>query len=457
VRTIRVIGAALLLSIGIAGSVFSQTPPCGWDAQTGKILYDCSGGNVGIGPSSASAQSKVTVSGGVISVLPGGTQGSPNGFAYDGSYTLQLGFDGNAGTGLYAGFIQAAHWGTEWRPLLLNPSAGLNSGQVGIGTTAPPSKLTVAGGVVAVSGGTQAGFNGFSTGETTQVGYDMSAHVGFVQAANFGVAWRPLILNPNPTGEIGSVGIGTAAPAAALDVQDTSRIVGAPTTILRLSTKSGGSGSAIELAAWNDRGAPDPVAKIAGIQTSSASNAETGDLAFYVSSSGTLVQRLTLGSNGTATVYGNLNVSGNITGAAVIGAVYQDVAEWVPASTKMDAGTVVVLNPEHNNEVMPSAEAYDTRVAGIVSANPGVILGKESDSSAKIAMTGRVRVHVDATKHLVRIGDLLVTSDVVGTAMVSEPMEINGRKFHQPGTVIGKALEPLSSGRGDILVLLSLQ
>src|SRR6185503_18092285 len=105
-----------------------------------------------------------------------------------------------------------------------------------------------------------------------------------------------------------------------------------------------------------------------------------------------------------------------------------------------------VLNPEHNNEVMPSNEAYDTRVAGVVSANPGVILGKESDSSAKIATTGRVRVHVDATKHPVRIGDLLVTSGVGGTAMVSEPMEINGRKFHQPGTVIGKALEPLQSG-----------
>jgi hypothetical protein len=41
--------------------------------------------------------------------------------------------------------------------------------------------------------------------------------------------------------------------------------------------------------------------------------------------------------------------------------------------------------------------------------------------------------------------------------MVSEPMEINGRKFHQPGTILGKALEPLAKGEKDILVLLSLQ
>jgi hypothetical protein len=41
--------------------------------------------------------------------------------------------------------------------------------------------------------------------------------------------------------------------------------------------------------------------------------------------------------------------------------------------------------------------------------------------------------------------------------MRSEPMDINGRHFHQPGTIIGKALQPLQSGVGEILVLLSLQ
>jgi len=447
-RTLRTLGVALFFAAGMAGSAFGQCP--NWDAQTGKITYNCSG-NVGIGVTAP--QSTVTVSGGVISVMPGGTQGAPNGFAYDGSYTLQLGFDANTGTGLYAGFIQAAHWGTEWRPILLNPSGGA----VGVGTTAPPSKFTVVGGAMAVSGGTQGATNGWTAGGTTQIGYDSTADVGFIQAANFGVAWKPLILNPNSTGGLGNVGIGTAAPNAALEVHDISRVAGAPTTILRLSTKSGGSGSAIELAGWNDRGAPDAIAKIAGVQTSSASSAETGDLAFYVASGGTLVQRLTLGSSGTATVNGNLTVTGNITGATIVGAVYQDIAEWVPASTKMDAGTVVVLDPGHDNQVMRSEEAYDTRVAGVVTAKPGVILGVERDSSAKIATTGRVHMHVDATKHPVRIGDLLVTSDVAGTAMVSEPLEINGRKFHQPGTVIGKALESLTGGRGDILVLLSLQ
>ncbi len=161
--------------------------------------------------------------------------------------------------------------------------------------------------------------------------------------------------------------------------------------------------------------------------------------------------------NGHVTVAGNINVSGTITGASVIGATFQDLAEWVPATSDMEPGTVVVLNGERMNEVMPSHRAYDTSVAGVVSANPGIILGVGSDAKEQIATTGRVKVRVDATRAPVKIGDLLVTSDVSGTAMRSEPMELNGRYFHQPGTIIGKALEPLESGTGEILVLLSLQ
>jgi hypothetical protein len=147
----------------------------------------------------------------------------------------------------------------------------------------------------------------------------------------------------------------------------------------------------------------------------------------------------------------------SITANSVIGAVYQDMAEWVPATEKMTAGTVVVLNRDHSNEVMPSAHAYDTAVAGVVSAQPGIILGVGSDSKAQIATTGRVKVHVDATMSAVSIGDLLVTSDRSGTAMKSQPVDLGGIAIHRPGTVIGKALEPLQSGEGDILVLLSLQ
>ncbi len=156
-------------------------------------------------------------------------------------------------------------------------------------------------------------------------------------------------------------------------------------------------------------------------------------------------------------VAGTGHFTGNVTVDGIINAKYQDVAEWVPSEGTLPAGTVVVLNRLKTNAVAPSAKAYDTAVAGVVSDQPGVLLGVAGDNKAKISTTGRVKVHVDARTHPVNIGDLLVTSDIPGTAMLSEPLDINGRKFHQPGTIIGKALEPLPSGQGEILVLLSLQ
>ena len=42
-------------------------------------------------------------------------------------------------------------------------------------------------------------------------------------------------------------------------------------------------------------------------------------------------------------------------------------------------------------------------------------------------------------------------------AMRSEPVNLGGVQIHRPGTLIGKALEPLEKGSGTILVLLSLQ
>jgi hypothetical protein len=148
---------------------------------------------------------------------------------------------------------------------------------------------------------------------------------------------------------------------------------------------------------------------------------------------------------------GNLTVDGNIA------AKYQDVAEWVPAEEQLAAGTVVVLNANKSNQVISSSKSYDTRVAGVISSQPGITLGEKSDSKVLVATTGRVLVNVDATNGPIQIGDLLVTSDREGFAMKSAPVEIGGARIHRPGTLIGKALEPLASGTGKILVLLSLQ
>jgi hypothetical protein len=153
---------------------------------------------------------------------------------------------------------------------------------------------------------------------------------------------------------------------------------------------------------------------------------------------------------------GNINAVGTITGGNIV-AKYQDVAEWVPASEQIPAGTVVVLDSTKSNQVISSSQAYDTRVAGVVSAQPGIALGERGDNKVLVATTGRVRIKVDASQAPIQVGDLLVTSDKAGVAMKSQPLSLGGVQIHRPGTLIGKALEPLAKGEDEILVLLSLQ
>ena len=155
-------------------------------------------------------------------------------------------------------------------------------------------------------------------------------------------------------------------------------------------------------------------------------------------------------------VAGDINASGTITGGNIV-AKYQDVAEWVPAARALPAGTVVTLDVTTTNQVVASSKAYDTRVAGVVSSQPGVVLGERGENKVLVATTGRVRIKVEATNGPIQIGDLLVTSDKEGVAMKSLAVDVGGIMIHRPGTIIGKALEPLEKGTGEILVLLSLQ
>ena len=125
--------------------------------------------------------------------------------------------------------------------------------------------------------------------------------------------------------------------------------------------------------------------------------------------------------------------------------------------SRLTAGTVVILDPDRNNQVVASTQSYDSRVAGVISLQPGITLGERGEGRVLVAASGRVKVKVDASNGPIKNGDLLVTSDKEGFAMKSVPVEFGGVRMHRPGTLIGKALEPLAQGTGEILVLLSLQ
>lgn len=115
----------------------------------------------------------------------------------------------------------------------------------------------------------------------------------------------------------------------------------------------------------------------------------------------------------------------------------KDLAERFVGAT-IDPGLLVRM--DGGRRVVLSDQAYDTRVVGIVSTSPGVSLGH--DGQVPVALRGTAPCRVVGP---VRIGDLLVPSDVPGHAMAASP-------DRTVGCLVGKAMEDLD-GSGEILVL----
>lgn len=121
-------------------------------------------------------------------------------------------------------------------------------------------------------------------------------------------------------------------------------------------------------------------------------------------------------------------------------------------------GMVVSIDAERPGALRVADHPYDRAVAGIVSGangiRPGLTLqqrGTMADGNVQVALTGRVWVNADADANgSIRPGDLLTTSSTAGHAMRAEPGKA-------AGATLGKAMSPLSAGRGLVLVLVGLQ
>jgi hypothetical protein len=158
------------------------------------------------------------------------------------------------------------------------------------------------------------------------------------------------------------------------------------------------------------------------------------------------------------TVRGNILLQSESTGANVLelgeGLDYAEGFD-VTKTEEIGPGTVLVIDPDNAGKLTMSTVAYDTKVAGIVagakSLSSGVRLGT-GQFDQNVALAGRVHCNVDATETAVRPGDLLTTSATPGYAMkASDP----SRAY---GTILGKAMESLEQGKkGQILVLVTLQ
>ncbi len=129
-----------------------------------------------------------------------------------------------------------------------------------------------------------------------------------------------------------------------------------------------------------------------------------------------------------------------------------------PASGKVELGMVVSIDPTNPGKLVLSAEAYDSRVAGIISGaggvKPGMIMSQEgtlANGRQPVALSGRVYCWADASSGTIKPGDLLTTSDIPGHAM-----KVTDREKAQ-GAIIGKAMTGLKEGKGLVLVLVTLQ
>ena len=131
-----------------------------------------------------------------------------------------------------------------------------------------------------------------------------------------------------------------------------------------------------------------------------------------------------------------------------------DIAEYVPASEKLEPGDVVEIDEVDGHAFRFSSQANSTSVGGVISTKPGVSLNTSvaEESAAKgmprLALTGRVPVKVTSENGAIRAGDLLVSSSKRGRAM-------RAPQIPQPGTVIGKAMQRMDhDGEIEMLVML---
>jgi len=335
----------------------------------------------------------------------------------------------------------------------------MTSGNVGIGTTSPTYKLHVAGSARATSleitgeitlpdggirrgGGTPAtsdlGLYSLTAGNWLRLVSNSSPIQFFTNSAQ-GTSSSPAANSAAMTiAANGNVGIGTHSPAQKLHVMGPIRMENGGVS-LDLTT-----GAAVDMRPNTDLYINTPLVNRILLQT------EGGSVGI-----------------GTNSPQGRLDVAGiarvdmlQIDAGADVAENY-DIAPAMKDGLAWDVrpGMVVSIDPREIGKLVVTSQSYDRRVAGVVSGagdvKPGLVLsqpGTVADGEHPVASMGRVWCLVDAdVGGPVEAGDLLTTSNTPGHAMRA------GDAVRAPGATIGKAMSPLTEGRGLVLVLVSLQ
>ncbi len=158
------------------------------------------------------------------------------------------------------------------------------------------------------------------------------------------------------------------------------------------------------------------------------------------------------GRGGAEVVIGNdasakgARVHGSVRADGLVAQTSGGMAQLFHATGALSSGDVVRVN-DSGERVVRVRRLSDERIMGVITDEPGVLLGGERRTGVVVvAVTGVVSARVDASSQPIKAGDLLVASGTAGHAcVVADPA---------PGTILGKALAPLAKGKGSIPVLL---
>jgi hypothetical protein len=129
-----------------------------------------------------------------------------------------------------------------------------------------------------------------------------------------------------------------------------------------------------------------------------------------------------------------------------------DFAEMYPTSVELEPGTVVGVGEDGRLE--PASSLRPQMVMGVVPTKSTIIGNSPEDPEARkgmapVAILGIVDVKASTASGPIRTGDLLTAGSIPGTA--------ERAVWVYPGTIIGKALEPLDEGEGRIRMLVMLR